>query len=139
MDKTMEICKISVNQKQNNVSFSLLIHSHSLLFLFRDFFQHNRLTKHLKKKELRFLYLMTQNFFWNNLRSELAKTDAIHLQNISQEDNNATQSIIVRIIHMWVIKNHKNENASLGTTCICFDKQVGKNSTKLELFPIHLK
>ena len=42
----------------------------------------------------------------------------------NQIDHLGPQPIIVGIIRMWPITNHKNKNAFLGTTFMCLDIQV---------------
>ena len=57
----------------------------------------------------------------------------------NQSDNLGPQPIIVMIIRMWPITNHKNKNVFLGTTFICLDIQVCLKNTMFLLLQLHLK
>ena len=54
-------------------------------------------------------------------------------------DNLIPQPIIVRIIRMWPITNHKNKNDFLRTTFICLDIQVCLKNTMFFLLQLLLK
>ena len=57
----------------------------------------------------------------------------------NRSDNLEPQPIIIRIIRMWPITNHKNKNAFLGTPFIYLDIHVCLKNTMFLLFQLHLK